>query len=97
MKVDAGLNWHLNLFVGNYNFWTQVGPWYTYFPYDPHYHTPGPGYPYWPTPPTTEGPALVGYSQRPGWSPQAPFPACTPNGYQPVSRNQQAPEYWYGR
>lgn len=64
-----------------YGYPVQLGPWYSYWPYEAHFQTPAyPQFPYWPAPMTSGIPA--GYAN----------PYQTPAG-----SYAGAPSYWYGR
>lgn len=71
----------------------QLGPWYTYWPYDAHFQTPAmPQYPFWP------GPMTSPYAGAPaGCAPiAAPAPVPPPSPVQGVGYYSQWPTYWYG-
>jgi hypothetical protein len=94
--VDAGINAHCNVFVGDSCMRAQLGPWYTYWPYNAHFQLPAPvgGWPYWPTS-AAAGPV-------PGAVPSYQMPKILPannqgGGVEPVGASGQGPSYWYGK
>src|SRR5262245_7873024 len=90
IKIDAGAKAWFNVTVLDPQ--GQPGPWYLYFPYDPHVQSPAPigDYPFWPSNPgTAYAPSYPGRWGGPAAQPQAGF---QPAGYYPA-----APAYWYGR
>jgi hypothetical protein len=85
--IDAGISGHLNCCPGCCG--TQLGPWYSYFPYNAHFQTPAPvgGWPYWPTgAPASIPPNGILTDTSTG------TPVVQPAGYYGA-----APTYWYGR
>src|SRR5262245_42062700 len=48
--VNATFNFQVNIDSYNCQFWSQVAPWYLYFPEDPNCHSPSytGHFPYWP-------------------------------------------------
>jgi hypothetical protein len=76
-------------------------PWYTYFPYDPHIHGPGPGFPNWPKqfPPPNGIPDSM--SRQPASPPNLMAEPPLLDGQRGVEQTsylaKAIPSYWYGR
>jgi hypothetical protein len=87
IKIDCGINAHLNGYIGNCQFGAQAGPWYSYYPYNAYFQTPAPvgGWPYWPA--SAAPPAL----------PELPSMPSVPESARPAGYAAPAPSYWYGR
>jgi hypothetical protein len=95
VKIDAGVNAYCNAYIGNWGMGAQLGPWYTYWPYNAHFQSPAPvgGWPFWPT----SASAVPHY----GAIPSNQIPKTQPTyfqggGVQPIGYSGQAPSYWYG-
>jgi hypothetical protein len=106
-KVQVGGNVNLSI-QPVYPNWSQLGPWYLYWPMEAHFVAPAPtGYPYWPSPQTLPGMSLGGPAAPPGAPGMAPPPAgmppmaapgAAPPALKPASYypNQGGvPSYWY--
>ncbi len=92
-RVDCGayLNWSSGCHLG-----CQLGPWYTYFPYNAHFQSPAPvcGWPFWPTGAAQNAvPTGAVVNPGPAGSAQGAYPG-TP-GIRPVGYYGNAPSYWY--
>jgi hypothetical protein len=99
-KVQVGGNVNLSV-QPVYPNWSQLGPWYLYWPMEAHFVAPAPtGYPYWPSPqglpgmslggPAAPPPPPPGMVPPPGALPApvpapAPAPAPVPPAIRPTS------------
>jgi hypothetical protein len=88
-KVTVGGN--VNFHVGpQYPNWSQLGPWYLYWPMEAHFVAPAPtGYPYWPSAQGLPGMSIGGPAVPYGAPPSLPAPA--PVGTPPAAAPIPAP------
>jgi hypothetical protein len=71
-------NWYFGPTCPN---WSQLGPWYLYWPMEAHFVAPAPtGYPYWPSAQVLPGMAIGG----PAMAPPAGPPSLPPPGMVPA-------------
>jgi hypothetical protein len=98
LRVDAGINWRFNVYLGPaaQPFGSGLAPWYAYFPADAPLQAAAPAglYPTWPTPwpprsaaPQSSPPPAVPLPVNPYTNP--------PTGVRPASYSY--PSYWYAQ